>query len=148
MAETARLFMDPDTYASEPRERLAGYLNRKFPARDGYRTKRIANTFRTTPATAENWLRGHWPQSKHLQRIVRHFGQDVLDAIFGPDIDETLARLRQEEAQLEAQLAEKRARRLAAESRLVSPAKPLEVAPPVAANEPTRRPEAFDGGRP
>jgi uncharacterized small protein (DUF1192 family) len=140
MAETARLFMDPDTYASEPRERLAAYLERKFPARDGYRYKRMANTFRTTPATAENWVRGHWPQSKHLQRIVRHFGQDVLDAIFGPDIDETLARLRQEEASLEAQLAEKRARRLAAESRLASAAQRVEIPTPVAANvEPIRR---------
>lgn len=121
MAEGAMLFMPPDSYTSEPRERLAAYLNEKFPARDGYRAKRIANLFRTTPTTADNWLRGHWPQSKHLQRIVRHFGQDVLDAIFGADIDETIARLRQEEAYLAEQLAQKTARRLAAESRLASP---------------------------
>jgi hypothetical protein len=107
------IFMGHEPYESEPRERLAAYLRRTY--RDGFAVKRLANAIRCTPKTAENMLDGHWPNSRHWQRIVQIFGRDVLDAVFGPDIDETLTRLRREEAELEELLQQKRARRRQAE---------------------------------
>lgn len=115
MTPVANMFMGfvPHT-SEEPRERLAGYLRAHYQ-REGFAAKRLANAIRCTPKTAENILDGHWPNSRHMQRIVRHFGRDVLDAMFGPDIDETVSRLKREEAFLEEQLAEKRQARRKAE---------------------------------
>lgn len=116
MTNAADLFMGLDPYvSSEPRTRLARFLQKRYPARDGYSVKRLSSTLKCTPKTAENILAGHWPSSRHWQRIAACFGRDVLDAVFGPDIDATVARLKQEAAELEQQLATKRALRLQAE---------------------------------
>lgn len=113
MTMTRDLFMG--TEPQGPRERLAAYLERKFPRSDGYSFKRLASALHCKVKTAENLLNGHWPSAEHLQRIVVIFGRDVIDAVFGPDIDGTLDRLRQEEVRLEQQLLETRARRLSVE---------------------------------
>lgn len=117
MTWTGDLFMDADSHVSheEPRVRLARYLAKRFPPRDGFSAKRLSGVLRCTPKAADNILHAHWPNSRHWQRIVQHFGRDVVDAVFGPDINETVARLKREEADLERQLLEKRARRLQAE---------------------------------
>lgn len=129
MSQTADLFMGPDSHVSEPRTRLAAFLSRKFPPRDGYSAKRLSSAIRCTPKTAENILGGHWPNSHHWQRIAQIFGQDVLDAVFGPDINETVARLRKEERALEEQLEIARARRLQVEGVSSRPEQRLEAAP-------------------
>lgn len=115
MTWTGDLFMGPDSQTSEPRERLAKYLRKRFPLNDGYASKRLSAAIGCTPKAAENMLAGQWPNSRHWARIAVLFGRDVLDAVFGPDIDGTVARLRQEEVRLEQQLLETRARRLEVE---------------------------------
>lgn len=131
MTWTGDLFMGLDSHAShDPRERLSRYLARKFPARDGFAAKRLSSAIGCTPKAAENLLNNHWPNARHLQRIVQIFGRDVLDAVFGPDIDETVARLKREERQLEEQLAEKRARRIQAEGAALGPHERLEAPAP------------------
>lgn len=113
MTWTGDLFMGTESQRTEPKDRLARYLGKRFE--DGYAAKRLANALRITPKAAENLLNAHWPNSKIWQRIVAIFGRDVLDAVFGPDINETITRLRREEAELERILAQKRARRLEVE---------------------------------
>lgn len=105
--------MGPESHG--PRERLKLYLEKRFPKSDGYSQKRLERAIDCTPKTAENLLNGHWPAAHHLQRIVIIFGRDVIDAVFGPDIDGTLDRLKQEEVRLEQALLETRARRLSVE---------------------------------
>lgn len=99
-------FMGPNTH--EPRDRLAAYLRARY--RGAHSTKRLATDIRCTPKAAENILDGHWPNSRHWAAIARRFGRDVLDAVFGPEIDETTARLAEEVRQLEEALEEKRRR--------------------------------------
>lgn len=99
-------FMGPDTH--EPRDRLAAYLRERY--RGAHQTKRLASDIRCTPKAAENILDGHWPNSRHWAAIARRFGRDVLDAVFGPEIDETTARLAEEVRQLEEALEEKKRR--------------------------------------
>jgi hypothetical protein len=116
MSLTPDLFMRPDDYGShEPRQRLARYLAKRFPPTDGYSSKRLSKAIGCTPTAAKNYLAGHWPGSRQWSRIVILFGRDVLDAVFGPDIDGTLDRLRQEEVRLEQELLRARARRLEVE---------------------------------
>jgi hypothetical protein len=114
MTQTVMTFMGSESHGTEPRERLAAYLRQHFQ-REGFAAKRLSKAIRCTPKAAENILDAHWPNSRTWQKIVQQFGRDVLDATFGPDIDETVARLKREEAHLEQQLAEKRARRRQAE---------------------------------
>jgi hypothetical protein len=119
MTWTGDLFMGPDAQeTSEPRVRLAKYLRQKFPTQDGYAAKRLSKAIGCTPKAAENFLDGHWPNSRHWGRIAALFGKDVLDIVFGPDINATVDRLRQEEVRLERQLLEIRARRLETEGPL------------------------------
>jgi hypothetical protein len=113
MSYTGDLFMGTESH--RPRERLKDYLVKRFPRSDGYSIKRLQGAIGCTPKTAENLLNGHWPGEDHLRRIVILFGRDVIDAVFGPDIDGTLDRLKQEEVRLEQQLLETRARRLEVE---------------------------------
>lgn len=116
MTATGDLFMHPDDYgSSEPRQRLARYLAKRYPPSDGYSAKRLSKAIGCTPLAAKNYLAGHWPGSRQWARIAVLFGRDVLDAVFGPDIDGTITRLRQEEVRLEQQLLETRARRLEVE---------------------------------
>lgn len=113
MTWTGDLFMG--TPSHDPRVRLKDFLGKRFTNTDGYPIQRLSKAIGCTNKTAENILGGHWPSAHHLQRIVILFGRDVLDAVFGPDIDGTLDRLRQEEVRLEQQLLETRARRLSVE---------------------------------
>lgn len=77
-----------------------------------YPAKRLARWIGSTEKTAENFKRGTgWPNARHWRLIVQHFGRDVLAAVFEPEIDETLARLRREERELREKLHEIEARR-------------------------------------
>lgn len=114
MGESLSLFVGENSQPLEPRFRLADFLRGRYQ-RERFATQTMSKEIGCSPKTAENMLDGHWPNSRHFQRIVQIFGQDVLDAVFGPDINATVARLRREEAALEQLLAEKRARRIAVE---------------------------------
>lgn len=140
MTWTGDLFMGSESHLSEPRWRLGAYLRRHYQ-REGFAAKRLARAIPCSPKAAENMLDGHWPNSRHWQRIVQLFGRDVLDAVFGPDIDETVARLRREEAELEELLQQKRARRRQAEGLDLGAAEPRSAHAPV--GEPSR---SFRGG--
>lgn len=91
-----------------PAERLALYLRGQY--RRDHRTKHLSNDIDCTPKAAENILGGHWPNDRHFAAIVRRFGHDVLEAVFGSEIDQTISRLTEEARQLEQQLDEIRAR--------------------------------------
>lgn len=111
--------------SQEPRGRLALYLRRQYA--DGHAVKRLARDIECTPKTAENIISGCWPNSRHWAAIARRFGADVLEAVFAPEIDDTVARLEAEVAALERALDEKRAaarqvagRRARVEGRMVA----------------------------
>ena len=106
MTWASESFMGLSSY--EPRDRLAAYLRRRFAGE--HQTKRLAAAIDCTPKTAENILNGHWPNSRHWAAIARSFGRDVIEAVFSPEIDETVARLEEEVRALEEQLHQKRER--------------------------------------
>ena len=86
-----------------------------------YPEKVLARTIGCTERTAKHYRNGtSWPTARHWRLIVRAFGRDVLAAVFDPEINDTLARLNREQAELEARLDEIRARRRAAAGDLVS----------------------------
>lgn len=86
-----------------------------FFRRRSVSAKELARMIECDPRTAEGFRAGrHWPSAKHWRLIVQAFGRDAIDAVFAPDIDETLARLRREERELEERLNDIRARRQAA----------------------------------
>lgn len=87
-------------------QRLAAFLRRQYAAE---RESRLARDIDCDPRTAKNLLNETWPNARHWARIVRRFGQDVLDAVFAPEVDETVARLAEELRQLEELLEKKRA---------------------------------------
>lgn len=92
-----------------PRDRLSAFLRARFK---GYgATQRLAKIMDATPKAAENAMLGHWPCDLHFAAIVRHFGKDVWDAVFAPEVDAVLSQLQEEERRLAQQLAEIRARR-------------------------------------
>jgi hypothetical protein len=96
-------------------DRLAAYL-RPYPA------KRLALWCGATEKTADAFRRGEsWPNARHWRLIVQHFGRDVLAAVFEPEIDEALARLRREERELREKLHEIEARRIKALGGLAGP---------------------------
>lgn len=89
-------------------KRFAAYV-------EPYPAKKLSRWFGCTESTAENFKRGTgWPNARHWRLIVRHFGRDILAAVFEPEINETLARLRREERELREKLHELEARRLKA----------------------------------
>lgn len=92
----------------EPRGRLARYLQRQY-AEGGHAANRLARDIDSTPKTASNILNGCWPSSRHWAAIARRFGDDVLQAVFAPEIDATVARLQAEVRDLEQTLERKRA---------------------------------------
>jgi hypothetical protein len=96
-------------------KRLAAYV-------EPYPAKKLSRWFGCTESTAENFKRGtSWPNARHWKLIVQHFGRDVLAAVFDPEIDETLARLRREERELREKLHEIEARRIKALGGLAEP---------------------------
>jgi hypothetical protein len=110
-------FMGTEHYASSgrPRDRLRRFLRARLNG--PFQAKQLARIADCTPKTAENILASHWPNDVHLAAIVRHFGADLLDAVFRPEIDATLVRLAQEERQLAQQLQATRLHRLQVEGR-------------------------------
>lgn len=113
MAFDGALFVDDD-----PRillTRLAEYVQ-PYPA------KKLSRWIGCTEKTADAFRRGEsWPNARHWRLIVQHFGRDVLAAVFEPEIDQTLARLRREERELREKLHEIEARRRAALGGLAGP---------------------------
>lgn len=87
---------DPQILAN----RLAEYL-RPVPA------KKLARAVGCDVRTAENIRRGHWPIARHWSGLIRAFGEDLTEAVFHPE--KAIARLEREVADLEEQLAAKRA---------------------------------------
>jgi hypothetical protein len=86
---------------------LGDFLRRRTSS-----AKELARLIDCDPRTAEGFRAGrYWPGARHWKLIARAFGRDILAAVFEPEIDETLARLRREERELEERLHEIRARR-------------------------------------
>jgi hypothetical protein len=98
MAYDGDLFMRDDPQVLS--RRLAAFV-RPFPA------KALALRIGCTERTAENIRRGHWPIARHFLSLVREFGRDLTECVFHPDA--AAARLEEEVAALEAELADKRA---------------------------------------
>jgi len=101
-------FMGIESQGARPSERLALYLKGQY--RRDHRIGRLSQDIQCTKKTAENILNGHWPNDMHFGAIVARFGRDVLDAVFGQEIDATIARLTEEARTLEQQLSDIKAR--------------------------------------
>ena len=71
--------------------RLATFVAQRATA------KQLARLINCDVRTAEGIRKGVWPQARHFAAIVRALGQDVIDAVFTPEIDELSARLEREE---------------------------------------------------
>lgn len=113
---------------ARPSERLGRYLRHQY--RGAHQIKSLARDMGATPKAAENALKGHWPNDLHFAAIVRRFGRDLLDAVFAPEIEPVLAKLNEEERQLEEALEAVRKRRRQAAGRPQGAPQP--VAPPEA----------------
>jgi hypothetical protein len=88
-------------------ELLGAFLRRQTSS-----AKELARLIDCDPRTAEGFRAGrYWPSARHWKLIARAFGRDILAAVFDPDIDQELARLRREERELEERLYELKARR-------------------------------------
>jgi hypothetical protein len=106
MAYDTGFFMDDDPKILLTR--LAEYV-------EPYPAKKLSRWFGCTEKTADAFRRGEsWPNARHWRLIVRHFGRDILAAVFEPEIDETVARLRREERELRERLHEIEALRIKA----------------------------------
>lgn len=121
-----------DKGEDRPRERMKAYLRGRYSGPAAM--KRLAVDIDASTKIAENLLNGQWPSDLHFAAIVRRFGRDVLAAVFEPEIEPVLARLREEERILGKELQAARARRLEAEGSTVSP--PNRVDTSEAQNEP------------
>jgi hypothetical protein len=110
VALTGELFMRDDPQVLS--RRLATFVRHR-PA------KELADTIGCDVRTAENIRRGHWPIARHWAGLVRAFGRDVTEAVFHPDA--AARRLAEEVADLEAQLAKRRADLLVVETSVRSP---------------------------
>lgn len=115
MTATGMSFVGRDAQG-RPRERLRSYL------RDHYagprHVMRMSHEIGCSRKTAENILDGeHWPNDLTFAAIVRRFGRDLLEAIFNPEIDPVVARLEEEERQLDRQLQAIRAKKKQASGR-------------------------------
>lgn len=103
MAYDGALFLEDDPQILL--KRLADYV-------EPYPAKKLARWIGCTEKTAEHFRNAvSWPNARHWRLIVQHFGRDVLAAVFEPEINETLARLRREERELREKLHEIEARR-------------------------------------
>lgn len=88
---------DPKVFQS----RLAAYV-RPYPA------KVLARKGGCSEDTAEKWREGvSWPSARHWFHLISAFGRDLTDSVFHPDA--AAARLLEEVAALEQELAAKRA---------------------------------------
>lgn len=71
-----------------------------------YSAKQLAILVGCDERTAENMRKGYWPIARHWAGLIAAFGRDITEAVFHPDA--AAARLAEEIAQLESQLAERR----------------------------------------
>lgn len=109
MTATGLDFMG-ETPHDRPRQRLRSYLREQY--RGPRSVMRMSYDVGCSRKTAENILDGeHWPNDLTFAAIVRRFGRDLLDAIFNPEIDPVVARLEEEERQLDRQLQAIRAQK-------------------------------------
>lgn len=82
---------------------LGRYLRRRTAS-----AKDLARKIGCDPRSAEGYRAGrYWPQAKHWPGLVAAFGRDVTEAVFHPDA--ATERLAREVAELEQQLADRRA---------------------------------------
>lgn len=82
---------------------LGGYLRQRTAS-----AKDLARKIGCDPRSAEGYRAGrYWPQAKHWPGIVAAFGRDVTEAVFHTDA--AIERLSREVAELEQQLAARRA---------------------------------------
>lgn len=114
-----------------------------------YPEKVLARTIGCDTRTAKHYRNGtSWPTARHWRLIVQAFGRDVLAAVFEPEINDTLARLNREAAQLEERLDEIRKRRRQALGGLAEPEdRSFTRAGDHEAVDPLAR-DLFDEGRP
>lgn len=132
----ASLYMDDDDHILL--RRFAEYV-RSYPE------KVLAQTIGCTERTAKHFRNGtSWPTARHWRMIVKAFGRDVISCVFEPEINDTLARLNREAAQLEERLEEIRKRRRQAVGSL---AEPEERREPASHRSPLDR-DLFDEARP
>jgi hypothetical protein len=106
MSQAVEHFMDLENDAL--RKRLGRFLEQQYP---GDRACRLSRDIDCDPRTAQNILNCHWPNARHMRAIVRRFGRDLIEAVFAPEIEPTLARLTIEEREAEERLEQIRARR-------------------------------------
>lgn len=98
---------------SRPKLRLNAYLRERYRS-----VSAMAYDLRLPRKTAENLLVGcNWPSDTTFAALVRRFGKDLLEALFNPEIEPVVARLEEEERQLDRQLQAVRARRKQATGR-------------------------------
>lgn len=71
--------------------RLTGFFVEQYPLMG--RNEALARDIGVKPRTARNYFANYWPGAHAWRGIVRRFGQDVITAVFSPDIDEARARL-------------------------------------------------------
>jgi hypothetical protein len=103
MSLASDTFMDGDDHILL--KRFADYVQ-------PYPEKVLARTIGCTERTAKHFRNGtSWPTARHWRLIVQAFGRDVLAAVFDPEINDTVARLKREERQLEERLEDIRKRR-------------------------------------
>lgn len=90
---------------ADPKARLRRVLEDQYRGQPSA----LARDLECSKKQAENLLLGHWPGPVTFSAIVRRFGTDILDIIFGDEIAATKARLQAEVRQLEEALERKRA---------------------------------------
>lgn len=101
---------------SRPKARLNAYLRERYRS-----VSAMAYDARLPRKTAENLLVGCcWPSDTTFAALVRRFGHDLLDALFGPEIEPVVARLEERERQLAREFQAVRARRHEAQGRVAS----------------------------
>lgn len=89
-------------------KRLTRFLEAQYQSE---RASRLACDIDCDVRTAKNILDRRWPSARHMRGIIRRFGQDVIDAVFMPEIEPVRARLAREVRELEEALEQKRAHR-------------------------------------
>jgi hypothetical protein len=97
-------FMDLENDAL--RKRLGRYLEKQYASE---KASRLSQDIQCDPRTAQNILNCHWPNARNMRAIVRRFGRDVIEAVFAPEVEPTLARLTAEVRALEEKLERTRA---------------------------------------
>ncbi len=75
-----------DLVTPEARESVQGRLAAWCRQYDRYELHRITGA---APATCRRWREGHWPEGAHLMALAAHFGQQFLEDVFAPLLEES-----------------------------------------------------------